>query len=198
MYRQIGNGRLNSGEDIALGVVEAPEPDWLDRIAPFLIHKGGDWNYHIRQALSEPLDSLESRFYVATVGEQVISQVMIVGARGCGILGHVFTAPVWRQRRAFGQLMAAQMEDTRRLGYQLLTLGTGFESHPYWIYHSFGFRSVAPSSGLMRWLASPEAEEGYLAPAATTVQPLRWDHWAGLNVLALRPVAPDEPLPRLP
>ena len=197
MYRQIGSGRLSSGEDIALGVVEAPEPAWLDRIAPFLIHKGGDWNYHVRQALAEPLDDLESRFYVATIGEEVISQVMIVGARGCGILGHVFTAPAWRQRRAFGQLMAAQMEDIRRLSYRVLTLGTGFDSHPYWIYHSFGFLSVAPGSGLMRWLAFPEAEERYLAPAAATVEPLRWQHWAGLNVLALRPLEAAEPLPRM-
>ena len=198
MYRQIGSGRLSSGEDIALGVVEAPDPAWLDRIGPFLSHKGGDWNYHIRQALTEPLDDLESRFYVATVDERVISQVMVVGARGCGILGHVYTAPAWRQRRAYVQLMAAQMEDIRRLGFRILTLGTGFDSHPYWIYHSFGFRSVAPASGLMRWLAVPEAEDQYLAPAAATVEPLRWGHWAGLNVLALRPVAPGESLPRLP
>lgn len=198
MYRPIGSGRLSSGEEITLGVVEAPDPEWRERIVPFLIHKGGDWNYHIRQALSEPLDDLESRFYVATVGEQVISQVMIVGARGCGILGHVYTAPVWRQRGAYRQLMAAQMEDIRRLGFHVLTLGTGFESTAYWIYHSFGFRSLAPGSGLMRWLAAPEAEERFLAPSATRVEPLRWEHWAGLNVLALRPVAPDESLPRLP
>lgn len=197
MYRQIGSGRLSSGEDIVLGVVEAPDPGWLDRIGPFLSHKGGDWNYHIRQALMEPLDALESRFYVATVGDQVVSQVMIVGARGCGILGHVYTAPAWRQRGAYGQLMAAQMEDIRRLGFRILTLGTGFDSHPYWIYHSFGFRSVAPDSGLMRWLASPAADDQYLAPAAAEVEPLRWEHWAGLNVLALCPVAPNEPLPRL-
>jgi predicted N-acetyltransferase YhbS len=198
MYRQLGSGRLSSGEDISLGVVEAPDPDWLDRIGPFLSHKGGDWNYHIRQALLEPLDDLASRFYVATVGDQVISQVMIVGARGCGILGHVYTAPAWRQRGAYRQLMAAQMDDVRRLGFQVLTLGTGFESHPYWIYHSFGFRSVASGSGIMRWLAVPEAEEHYLAPAVAVAEPLRWEHWAGLNLLAVRPVALDEPLPRLP
>lgn len=198
MYRPIGSGRLSSGEEIALGVVEAPDPEWLDRIGPFLGHKGGDWNYHIRQALLEPLDDLASRFYVATVGEQVISQVMIVGARGCGILGHVYTAPAWRQRGAYRQLMATQMDDVRHLGFQVLTLGTGFESHPYWIYHSFGFRSVAPGSGLMRWTADPEAGERYLAPAAAAIEPLRWEHWAGLNLLALRPVAPDESLPRLP
>ncbi|HEV7215469.1 MAG TPA: hypothetical protein VGP33_10130, partial [Chloroflexota bacterium] len=121
-----------------------------------------------------------------------------VGARGCGILGHVYTAPAWRQRRAFGQLMAAQMADVRQLGFRVLTLGTGFESQPYWIYHSFGFRSVATGSGLMRWQADPEAEELYLAPASAEEEPLCWEHWAGLNVLALRPVAANEPLPRMP
>ena len=61
------------------------------------------------------------------MGEEIISQAMIGGARGCDILGGVYTAPTWRQRGAYRQLMAAQMEDCRRLGFRVLTLDTGFE-----------------------------------------------------------------------
>jgi len=75
MYRALGEGRLSTGEAIELGVVQAPDADWADRIAPFLIHKGGDWNYHIRLTLSQPLDGLETRFYVGHVGGQPIAHV---------------------------------------------------------------------------------------------------------------------------
>ncbi len=198
MYRKLGEGRLATGEPVQLGVVEAPDEDWVDRVCQFLVHKGGDWNYHIRQALVGPLDELVTHFYVATVEEQVVSHVMISGARGTAILGHVFTAPAWRQRGAYRQLMAAQMADLGRLGLQILTLGTGYDSHPYWIYQSFGFRPVASNSGLMKWLAMPDAEERYLAPSEADVRALRWDDWAALNLLSLRPVAADDALPRLP
>jgi GNAT superfamily N-acetyltransferase len=198
VYHPLGEGRLATGERLALGVVDAPDPAWSDRIVPFLIHKGGDWNYQIAAAMKQPLDDLETRFYVGTVDEQIVTQVMIAGARGCGILSHVFTAPAWRQRGAYRQLMAAQMADTRARGYRILTLGTGYNSHPYWIYHSFGFRSVAEGSGYMRWEADPGATEAYLAPSDAMVRPSRWDDWAGYMLAMLQPVHPGESLPRSP
>src|SRR5262249_27361556 len=198
VYRPLGEGRLATGERLALGVVDAPDPAWFDRIVPFLIHKGGDWNYQIAAALKQPLDDLETRFYVGTVDEQVVTQVMIASARGCDILSHVFTAPAWRQRGAYRQLMAAQMADTRARGYRILTLSTGYNSHPYWIYHSFGFRSVAEGSGYMRWEAEPGATEAFLAPSDATIRPTRWDDWAGYTLDLLQPVRPDESLPRSP
>lgn len=198
MYRQLGEGKLTTGETLEVGVVAAPDPAWSDRIGRFLIHKGGDWNYHIQQALSAPLDDLQSRFYVAMVAGEVISQVMIVSARKAGILSHVFTAPHWRQRGAYRQLMAVQMEDVRRLGIEMLTLGTGYDGRPYRIYASFGFRPVAPASGFMKWLADPEAEARYLAPAPAAVRSLHWGDWADINLLAAQPLRPDEVLPRLP
>ena len=78
----------------------------------------------------------------------------------------------------------------------MLTLGTGFETPPYWIYHRFGFRSIDGASGRMTWLAAPEAEAGWFRPGATSVRPMRWDDWAPLNLLAYQPTAPDEELPR--
>lgn len=198
MYRELGQGRLSGGEPLEVGVVEAPDADWAARIGRFLAHKGGDWTYHIELALRQDLDALRTSFYVASVAGELISQVMISAARGAGILGHVFTAPAWRRRGAYRQLMAAQMADVARQGLQVLTLGTGYDSHPYWIYHSFGFRPVAPESGLMCWQAAPDAVDRYLAPAAAEARTLGWGDWPGFNLLALQPPSPDEPLPRLP
>src|SRR5206468_980302 len=75
VYRSLGEGRLTSGERLELGVVETPDPSWSDRIVPFLLHKGGDWNHHIAAALERPLDDLETRFYVGTVDGQLVTQV---------------------------------------------------------------------------------------------------------------------------
>lgn len=196
MYRSLGEGRLTTGERLDLGVVEAPDPEWADRLAAFLFHKPPDFDYHIQASLAGPLDGLSTRYYVGTVEGQVVTNVMIVGARGFGILGHVFTAPAWRRRGAYRQLMERQMEDSRRLGYRALTLGTGYNSHAYWIYHSFGFRSVAEGSGSMRWLADPTAEPITAGP--TAVRPTLWDDWAAYSYATLEPVGADEALPRSP
>jgi GNAT superfamily N-acetyltransferase len=118
------------------------------------------------------------------------------GAARCGILGHVYTRPEHRRKGAYAHLMTVQMEHTRRLGYRLLTLGTGFETLPYWIYHRCGFRSIDGASGRMTWHAAPEAEGEWFRPGATRVRPMRWDDWAPLNLLAYQPATPDEELPR--
>jgi hypothetical protein len=201
MYTHLGSVTLKTGEQMELGVVRCPDPSWGAQVMPLLGHKGRESRDHFEAAFAGPLDELETRFYVGTVGGIAITNVMIVGARAgsigrVGILGHVFTRPEHRQKGAYAQLMAAQMEDVRRAGYRVLTLGTGFETHPYWIYHRFGFRSVDGTSGRMKWLADPDAERDFFRPGATAVRPLRWDDWAPLNLLALQPLAADEELPR--
>jgi GNAT superfamily N-acetyltransferase len=179
-----------------IGVVECPDSSWAGQVVPLLGHKGPEWRHHIEAALQEPLDDLETRFYLGLVERTAIANVMIVGARGAGILGHVYTRPEHRRKGACSQLMAVQMAHTKQLGYRLLTLGTGFETPPYWIYHRLGFRSIDGTSGRMRWLATPAAEAQHFRPGATTVRPLGWHDWAPLNLLAYRLTEPDEELPR--
>ena len=196
MYAVFGEGRLTTGERLDIGVVDAPDPDWAARLIAFLRHKPPDWDYQIRSSLTGPLDGLSSRYYVGTVGGEVVTCVMVIGARGFGSLSHVFTAPAWRRRGAYRQLMERQMADVRRLGYRALTLWTGYDSHAYWIYHSFGFRSVAEGSGSMRWLADPTVQLTVSGPAA--VRPTLWDDWPAYGYATLEPVGADEPLPRSP
>jgi predicted N-acetyltransferase YhbS len=200
VYTRLGEAVLKTGERMEIGVVECPDPAWAGQVAPLLGHKGPEWRHHIEAALREPLDELQTLFYLGLVEGRAITNVMIAGARRgasrCGILGHVYSRPEHRRKGAFAHLMAAQMEHSRHLGYRVLTLGTGFETPPYWIYHRFGFRSIDGASGRMTWLAAPEAEGEWFRPGATSARPMRWDDWAPLNLLAYQPAAPDEELPR--
>ena len=194
MYTYLGSVPLKSGEQMDLGVIRCPDPSWGAQIKPLLGHKDRPAKEFFDAAFERPLDSLETRFYVGTIGGIAVTTVMIVGARGpaggVGILGHVYTRPEHRQKGAYSQLMAAQMEDIRRAGYGALTLGTGFETPPYWIYHRFGFRSIDGVSGKMKWLANDEVEAQHFRPGAAIVRPMRWDDWPQLNLLAYQPAEP--------
>lgn len=196
MYIPLGEERLKSGERLRLGVVECPDEDWSERIAPFLGHKGPDTREQIRRGLAGPLDRLRTLFYVGEVEDRLITEVMVVGDRAVGILGHVFTLPEERRKGAFSVLMQAQMADMPRARFRLLCLGTGFDTPPYWIYHSFGFRSIGLGRGQMIWRAAPDVEEELFAPGPASVRRMRWDDWSWIDLLGMQPVAPDDSLPR--
>jgi hypothetical protein len=92
--------------------------------------------------------------------------------------------------------MGAQMADMPRCGYRVLSLGTGFESPAYWIYHGYGFRGVGAGRGEMKWSEDSGAEEDLLRPGDVTVRDVRWDDWGFFGLLGLLPNSPDEELPR--
>ena len=200
MYTHLGQVTLSSGEEMALGCVQGPDPSWGAQVIPLLGHKSRESREHFEQAFAGPLDELDTRFYIGTIGGAAVTNVMIVGAMrpwgGVGILGHVYTRPEHRQKGAYGALMAAQMAHVREVGYRAICLGTGFETHPYWIYHKHGFRSIDGTSGKMKWLADQGAEEEYFAPGPTSVRPMRWDDWAPLELLTYQALGTDEALPR--
>jgi hypothetical protein len=196
MYERLGEATLKSGERMEIGVVTAPDVEWKERIVPFLGHKGEPYASHIRRSNEGPLDDLETRYYVGHLDGRVITEVMIVGARGAGILGHVYTLPEERRKGAYHAVMAAQMADMPRRGYQVLSLGTGFNSAPYWIYHGFGFEGIGAGCGEMRWRSSPDAEAKLFRPGRAVARDARWDDWGFFGWLGLLPVAPDEELPR--
>jgi hypothetical protein len=196
MYERLGEAVLKTGERMEIGVVTAPDPEWRDRIVPYYSHKGESYHTHIRRAHEGPLDELETRFYLGHLDGRIITQVMIVGARGAGILGHVFTVPEERRKGAYQALMGAQVADMPRHGFRVLTLGTGFDSPPYWIYHSYGFRSLAPGMGQMKWCASESAEAELFRPGHSTVREARWDDWGCFGLLSSQAVGAGEELPR--
>src|SRR5437588_11121316 len=101
------------------------------------------------------------------------------------MLGHVFTRPEQRRKGIASAVMARQMENLRKRGGRVLLLGTGFESPAYWIYHSFGFRSL--KDGFMRYAVEPAFEERWFAPTTAAIVPAEWRHWPLVALLASIP-----------
>lgn len=196
MYKRLGEAVLRSGECMEIGVVRGPDTDWYPRIVPFLGHKQPDTRTQIRRSLAGEKDRLESRYYVGQVDGHLISQIMVVGSRGVGILGHVYTLPEERRKGACRAIMEIQMADTAAAGYDVLCLGTGYDTPPYWIYHSFGFRPITEGVGRMWWERTPGAREALLRPGAAHVRRIQWDDWAHFDLLAYQPAGEDEELPR--
>ncbi len=196
VYTPLGAANLKTGQRLDMGVVTAPDADWRGQVAPFLGHKQDPYRAHIARALDGPLDRLETRFYVGTVDGRLVSQVMLVGSRGVGIIGHVHTLAEERRKGACAALFRALLPHAESAGYRVLCLGTGYDTPPYHIYRSFDFRGIAPGSGCMVREAAPGAQAALLAPGPASVRPLRWDDWAWLELLAFQPVTADEELPR--
>jgi len=80
-------------------------------------------------------------------------------------------------------VMDAQMEDFRRRGGEALYLGTGYDGPAYHIYASFGFESVYPRSGFMKYHASPDFEAKYFAKRPVHVKDVEWQDWGKMTAL---------------
>ena len=158
MYNKFGEVELKTGERMEVGVVTAPDTPHAEEMKQFLGHKPGNYKWHIERCVTEVLDALETRFYVGKLNGAVITNIMTVEYQGVGILGHVFTLPQQRRKGAAKGVMAYQMEDFRQRSGSALYLGTGYNSHPYYIYQSFGFESVFPESGFMKYHVNEDFE----------------------------------------
>lgn len=196
MIHPLDQALLRTGERLDISVICAPEPGCGPEILTLLGHKGYAYQEHLRRALEGPLDFLQTRFYVGRITGEVVAQVMVVGDRGAGILGHVYTRPEHRRKGICRELFSRLIPDTEQAGFRVLCLGTGYDTPPYWIYHAFGFRPVAEQSGLMKRVTEPEAEGELLKPAPARIRSLRWDDWGYADLLAMAPVGEDECLPR--
>ena len=168
-------------------LVEEPEESWAQDVQRLLVHKRDHVHWHIQRSIAGPLDELETRFYLGVVNGEAVGNIMTVEHGGIGILGHVFTQPDHRRKGIASHIMAAQMRDFQERDGRVLTLGTGFDSPPYWIYHSFGFRSVAEGSGAMWYWRQPEQMEELWRAAITGVASPLWQHWPLVNLLCIQP-----------
>ncbi len=188
MYEHRGAIALPSGATAEIGLVCGPLEGDPYRIAELLEHKQQPWHQHIVEALDHPLGDLETRFTIARLGDLAIANVMTIEHRGVGILGHVYTRPEHRRQGLCQALFEVLLPDFRARGGRQLTLGTGYDSPPYWIYHRHGFRPLLPESGFMRLRLEPEFALRWFAPAPTRIVPLQWRHWATVAQLFAEPV----------
>lgn len=183
MYETLDCKVLRSGEKMEVGVVVGPDPEWYEALSGFLSHKGPDLLWQVQQALAVPLDRLGSYFYVGLLDRRIVTQVYVAVTGCCGFLGHVYTLPEHRGKGAYSALMEAQMRHSESLGVTLIQLGTGYDSVAYHIYHRFGFRSIWPQSGRMRWEKEPDAVAPHYAPGPAVIRPMRWEDWPWCSVL---------------
>jgi len=187
MQRHLDSLRLSNGDVLDVLVVTAPEQSLRDEVLHLLGHKGEPWESHLVAALDGTADPLETRWYLGSLAGRPVSNIMTVERSGVGILGHVFTEEPHRRRGICRAVMERQMADFRERGGQLLLLGTGFESVPYRIYESFGFRSLR--DGFMQYSVRPveDFETAWFAQAPAHIEPAAWEHWPLAAALASRP-----------
>jgi len=184
LYTKLSDAKLKTDESLEVGVVLAPDQEHSDSIAKVLHHKGDPWLPHVNRALSGDIKELETRFYIGKLDGQVVANVMTVEYNHTGILGHVFTIPEQRRKHICSLIMEQLMSDFRRRGGGVLILGTGFNSAPYWIYHSFGFRSVIENTGFMRYSTDDDFEIKHFTPSKDSkAVDVQWKHWPVMNVL---------------
>ncbi len=184
MYDKLGDVILKTKERMEVGVITAPDERHAEEVKQFLGHKPGNYKWHIERCVTEVLDALETRFYVGKLDGHVITNIMTVEYEGVGILGHVFTRPEQRRKGACKGVMAYQMEDFRQREGRALYLGTGYNSHPYYIYHSFGFESVFSESGFMKYHVHEDFEERYFAAASAHPKSVEWHDWPKVTALS--------------
>ncbi len=182
MYTKLSDAKLKSGEDMEIGVIFAPDQEYIEAINKVLHHKGEPWLTHVNRALDGTITDLETRFYVGKLNGRIVANIMTVEYNHTGILGHVFTVPEQRRKHICTLIMEQQMKDFKQRG-GLLLLGTGFNSAPYWIYHSFGFRSVIENSGFMRFSTDDNFEEKHFTYGKVSPADLQWKHWTLMATL---------------
>ena len=183
MYRKLATERLKSGEEMEIGVVVSPDEEHVSQLTSFLGHKGKDWVWQVESTLKGKCPDLDAYFYVGKINGDVVGNISTWEYERSGIFGHVFTQPDHRRKGVCKAIMAHQMEDFRRRGGGLLILGTGYDSPPYWIYHSFGFRPL-DETGFMRYASEDDFETNYFAPCPARVVGVNWRDWPRLCALA--------------
>ena len=183
MYNKIAEAELKTGELMEVGVITAPDEERAEEIKKFLTHKPGNFKWHIERCVIETLDALETRFYVGKVNGKIITNIMTIEHRHVGILGHVYTTPEQRRKGVCKGVMRYQMDDFRQRGGQSLYLRTGYNRLPYHIYKSFGFDSVYPQSGFMKYQAIEDFDHHYFAPSNVHVKGVEWHDWPKMTAL---------------
>ena len=163
----------------------APD-DHAPLVRPILAHKSSNEQWHLDQVFAGRVSPLQTRFYLGRLNEQPICNIMVSEYSGIGIVSHVYTAPDHRRKGIARLVMTEQMADFGARSGRYLTLSTGFDTHPYYLYHGFGFRSVVPESGHMKYTANAAFETEHFRVGEVSearVIPADWKHWPSLNVL---------------
>ena len=183
MYATFATESLHTGEMLEIGVVQAPDEEYAPLVRPILAHKSSNEQWHLDQVFAGGVAPLETRFYLGRLDDRPVCNIMVSEHDGIGIVSHVYTVPEHRRKGIARQVMTRQMADFKARNGRYLTLSTGYDSHPYYLYHSFGFRSVVPESGHMKFVGTTDREAEQFRVDGAVVLPGDWKSWPSLNVL---------------
>ena len=183
MYTRLVHKTLRTGENLNICVVKAPDDQYQDLVRPIISHKHDNEQWHLDQVFADRVEYLETRFYLGLLENRAVCNIMVSEHGGAGIVSHVYTLPEHRRKGIARLVMTAQMADFQARSGRYLTLGTGYETHPYFMYHSFGFRAVLPGSGHMKYSRDTQYEDDQYQSTSARVIPADWTNWPALNVL---------------
>ena len=164
----------------------APDDGRAPLVRPILAHKSSREQWHLDEVFAGRVSPLQTRFYLGLLNEQPVCNIMVSEHDGIGIVSHVYTVPEHRRKGIARLVMTEQMADFQARSGRYLTLSTGFDTHPYYLYHDFGFRSVVPESGHMKFMENAAYEAEHFRDdenGEARVIPGDWKHWPSLNVL---------------
>ena len=184
MVDALGTVELKSGEQMEIVRVAAPEPDWADRILPFLAHKMEPWQWQMQVAFSEGLPGAIQYYYEGVLDGTIVGNIMTIEAMDApiGILGHVFTPEEQRRKGIASRLMEALTNDFRARNGRALFLHTGYNTPPYHIYETWGFVGYR-DTGTMAWLLEEDFWAKHFAPRPVAPRETNWGDWAALEAL---------------
>ncbi len=191
MYTPLAARKLRTGEILEIGAVLAPDEDYAPLVRPILAHKSGNEQWHLDEVFAGRTGPLETRFYLGQLNRQPVCNVMVSEYDGIGIVSHVYTRPEHRRKGMARRVMAEQMTDFSARSGRFLTLSTGYGTHPYHLYYSFGFRSVVPESGHMKYTGHATVEADHFRESGARVVPGDWRNWPSLNVLCAQAGPPS-------
>jgi len=175
---------IKSGEQLQIIRVAGPEAQWKEPIMKVLTHKGDSWVGTIQMTLEQHLEGVQCYYYLGLLDGEIAGNITSTEATepGVGILGHVFTSPSHRRKGICTALMETVTSDFTARGGAAMTLGTGYNSPAYHIYHSFGFAGIG-TTGRMIWQARPGFLDDYFAADSTDVADISWPDWPRLDLL---------------
>lgn len=157
MHKDLGTVTLKNGETLQVVRVRVPDDVYGPQIRQLLGHKGDIWRWQVDAGLNQDLP-IDHFYYLLMKNNRPISNVTVIEHKGIGTYGHVWTVPEERRKGAADALMERIMADFHKREVRMMTLGTGFDSHPYRLYQKHKFQGTEDLNGTMIYYGTSEAE----------------------------------------
>ena len=177
--------RLKDGREMTLLSVASPAPSDTEQMRDLLGHKGEPWVWQIRQCLDGLTPGLDTFFYIARVDEILVGNVTVFRNGDIACIAHVYTDPNYRRLGIARVLLDAATDAFADTHGRLIVLGTGYDSMPWHLYESCGFRGTCPEQrygGMARFFTDDSWQTFQNGPVGD-IRPAAWRHFMGMQVL---------------